>query len=261
MDSSLSNLDRRTLETVTRPQGASVLPDGSLHWCVWAPRSENVRLVIWPAGQRREEPMQPIGDGYFEFVLPPGEWGHGLRYAYRVAGADLDLPDPVSRWQPDGVHQPSAVLDPRTFTWHNSTWPGLRQTGLVIYELHVGTFTDEGTFEAIIPRLAALVELGVTAIEIMPVAQFPGDRNWGYDGVHLYAAQNSYGGPLGFARLVDAAQVRRLGRNSRLRLQPSRPRGELPRAVRPLLHRPAPHPLGPGAELRRTRLRTDAALS
>ncbi len=141
----------------------------------------------------------------------PATWDTVCAMPIVCPDVDLDLPDPVSRWQPDGVHQSSAVLDPRTFPWHDHGWPGLTQAGLVIYELHVGTFTDEGTFEAIIPRLAELVELGVTAIEIMPVAQFPGERNWGYDGVHLYAAQNSYGGPTGLARLVDAAHMHGLG--------------------------------------------------
>ena len=134
----------------------------------------------------------------------------GTRYAYRLPDG-LEVPDPASRWQPDGVHRPSAVFTPGDFTWHDRAWPGVRREDLVIYELHVGTFTPQGTFEAIIPRLAALRELGVTALEIMPVAQFPGTRGWGYDGVHPYAVQSSYGGPRGLQMLVNAAHREGLG--------------------------------------------------
>ena len=127
----------------------------------------------------------------------------GARYAYQLP--DGIYPDPASRWQPEGVHKPSAVFSPETFTWSDQSWPGVLSQDLVIYELHVGVFTKEGTFEAIEARLQELKALGVTAIEIMPVAQFPGDRNWGYDGVYPYAVQNSYGGPRALQRLVDAA--------------------------------------------------------
>ncbi|MGH7804812.1 MAG: malto-oligosyltrehalose trehalohydrolase, partial [Candidatus Binatia bacterium] len=117
----------------------------------------------------------------------------------------------VSRSQPAGVHEASAVVDPRSFSWRDRDWPGLDLASLVLYELHIGTFTPGGTFEAAIERLPALRELGVTAIELMPVAEFPGGRNWGYDGVHPYAAQSTYGGPAGLARLVDAAHAVGLG--------------------------------------------------
>lgn len=136
--------------------------------------------------------------------------GDGTEYVF-VLDDDIERPDPVARFQPKGVHGPSAVVDPGAFVWSDDSWPGLTHDELVIYELHVGTFTPEGTFEAIIPRLRNLVELGVTAIEVMPVAQFPGARNWGYDGVGLYAVQNTYGGPAGFKTLVDAAHVVGLG--------------------------------------------------
>jgi maltooligosyltrehalose trehalohydrolase len=127
----------------------------------------------------------------------------GQRYSYRLDGGP-ERPDPCSLWQPDGVHGPSAVVFPRRFGWSDSSWKGIAREDLVFYELHVGTFAPEGTFEAVIPRLPALRELGVTALQLMPVAQFPGTRNWGYDGVAPYAAQNSYGGPHGLQRLVDA---------------------------------------------------------
>lgn len=147
--------------------------------------------------------MKREPDGSFVHALAGLE--EGARYAYRVPAVDLDLPDPASRWQPDGVHRPSAVLDPRRFVWQDKGWKAGTLDDLVVYEIHVGTFTPEGTFDAVIPRLAALKELGVTALEIMPVAQFPGARNWGYDGVYPFAAQNTYGGPHGLARLVNAA--------------------------------------------------------
>jgi maltooligosyltrehalose trehalohydrolase len=118
-----------------------------------------------------------------------------------------DRPDPCALWQPDGVPGPSAVYTPSTFPWTDGGWKGLPLDDHVFYEVHVGTFTAEGTFEAVIPRLAALKDLGVTAIELMPVGQFPGARNWGYDGVLPYAAQHSYGGPQGLQRLVDAAHA------------------------------------------------------
>ena len=144
------------------------------------------------------------------FVHREREVEEGLRYAYGLPRG-LQVPDPASRWQPDGVHKPSAVFSPGRFSWSDSEWQGIPREQLVIYELHVGTFTPEGTFAAIVPRLASLRELGVTAIEIMPVAQFPGTRDWGYDGVHPYAVQESYGGPHGLQELIDAAHREGLG--------------------------------------------------
>lgn len=130
----------------------------------------------------------------------------GQRYAFSLDGG-RDLPDPASRWQPDGVHAPSAVWDPTGFSWTDGGWKGISRQDLAIYELHVGSFTNEGTFAGVTERLQALKELGVTAIELMPVAQFPGRRNWGYDGAYWYAVQNSYGGPRELQRLVDACHA------------------------------------------------------
>jgi maltooligosyltrehalose trehalohydrolase len=151
-------------------------------------------------------PLRAEDEGYFsgEAEARPGE-----RYRYRLDGGD-ELPDPASRWQPDGVHGPSAIVDPGAFAWgdHDFRAPPLEE--YAIYELHVGTFSEAGTFESAIGRLDDLVELGVTAIEIMPVGEFPGARNWGYDGVDLWAPQSTYGGPDGLRRLVDAAHARGL---------------------------------------------------
>jgi len=131
--------------------------------------------------------------------LPPG-----ADYFYRLDG-ERDRPDPVSRWRPEGVHGPTRVVDPTAFRWTDGGWRGVATADLVIYELHVGTFTPAGTFDGVIERLPAIRDLGATAIELMPVAEFPGGRNWGYDGVSVYAVQSSYGGPEGLRRLVDAA--------------------------------------------------------
>jgi maltooligosyltrehalose trehalohydrolase len=184
------------------PQGALQQPDGSVSWRVWAPFSTAVSLVAFSEGDRREIAMTAEGGGYF--VHRQDRAVEGLRYALKLADGH-DYPDPASRWQPDGVHRPSALFFPETYDWSDRGWRGVAREDLVIYELHIGTFTPEGTFEAIIPRLPQLRALGVTAIELMPVSQFPGERDWGYDAVYPYAVQNSYGGPRAMQRFVDAA--------------------------------------------------------
>ena len=177
--------------------GAS-LHDGGVTFRVWAPRCRSIDVVI---EGRRPLPLAARPDSIFEIPVPGVT--AGARYQYRLDGVRY-RPDPVSRWQPEGVHGPSVIVDPREFVWTDQAFRGHPLADLVFYELHVGTFTTAGTFEAIIPRLGALAELGVTAVELMPVAEFPGSRNWGYDGVHLYAPQSTYGGPRGLRRLVDA---------------------------------------------------------
>ena len=184
--------------------GAVALPGGAIRWTVWAPRASHVDLVLLDADRRQSVAMRPDGHGHFAHVAP--DIPDGQRYGFRLDGG-AERPDPCSLWQPDGVHGPSALIRPERFRWSDQHWQGVRRDNLVLYELHVGTFTPEGTFEAIIPRLPALRELGVTALELMPVGQFPGTRNWGYDGVGLYAAQNSYGGPHGLQRLIDACHA------------------------------------------------------
>ena len=187
------------------PQGAWLNDAGDCRWRVWAPRAKEVQLVLIDEAENRcGLALQAEERGYFSSTFR--DIREGQRYAYRLDDGP-ERPDPASRWQPDGVHAPSAVWNPRPFRWTDDAWPGVRRQDLVIYELHVGTFTPEGTLDAVTARLAELRELGITAIELMPVAQFPGTRDWGYDGVHWFAVQNSYGGPRALQRLVDAAHA------------------------------------------------------
>ncbi len=171
---------------------------------VWAPRAESAVVHVSTGGGAGEHVMAPDDEMRNVWMATVEGVGAGDTYGYRLDGSE-PLPDPVSRSQPDGVHGLSQVVDPNLFTWTDEAWHGLSLPDFVIYELHVGTFTNEGTFDGAIERLPALAELGVTAIELMPVAAFPGRRNWGYDGVDLYAPQHSYGGPEGLRRLVNAA--------------------------------------------------------
>jgi maltooligosyltrehalose trehalohydrolase len=173
---------------------------GGVTFRVWAPLAERVSVrVVAPAPQEFELRRGP-GD-VFEAHAP--SVGAGADYFYVLDGG-RQLPDPVSRFQPEGVHGPSRVVDPEAFEWTDAEWRGLPLRDYVVYELHVGTFTREGTFEAVIPKLAHLKSLGVTAVELMPVAEFPGGRNWGYDGAYPYAPQSTYGGPEGLKKLIDA---------------------------------------------------------
>jgi maltooligosyltrehalose trehalohydrolase len=192
--------------------GARLQSDNSVRFTLWAPHASaalppRVRVCTGPA--RGDYPMQPAEaePGTYAALVP--NVGAGADYVF-VLDDDRELPDPVSRWQPNGVHGPSRVVDPE-FEWKAQYWIGTPMDEIIAYELHVGTFTPEGTFAAIVPRLSELKELGIRAIELMPVAQFPGDRNWGYDGVFPYAVQNSYGGPIELKKLIDAAHEHRIG--------------------------------------------------
>jgi maltooligosyltrehalose trehalohydrolase len=149
-------------------------------------------------------PLHQENEGFFSGMVE--DVADNDRYHYLLDNEAL-RPDPASRYQPEGVHGASQVVDPRLFPWHDQGWTGIPLQEYVIYELHVGTFTGEGTFEAVIPVLGYLKELGITALELMPVAQFPGERTWGYDGVCPFAPQNSYGGPDGLKRLIDACHA------------------------------------------------------
>ncbi|MFO7965866.1 MAG: malto-oligosyltrehalose trehalohydrolase [Desulfobacterales bacterium] len=182
-----------------RTLGAVRLKSGKTRFRVWAPAAETAEVhITGPVEDIRA--LQPEDRGYFS-----GEFdgiSPGTRYLYRL-DKRIERPDPASGSQPDGIHDPSEVTDPR-FDWTDGAWCGPELSRYIFYELHVGTFTREGTFDAVIPHLDEIADLGVTAVELMPVAQFPGDRNWGYDGVYPFAVQNTYGGPNGLKRLVNA---------------------------------------------------------
>ena len=185
--------------------GARSVGSSRVHFRVWAPYAKQVSVdFVRQAGLPIQPPVQmnPCERGYFEATVCGIE--PGVRYRYVLDGQKA-RPDPASRFQPDGVHGPSAVINPNTFPWSDHSWSGIPLQRFIIYELHVGTFTREGTFQAIIPLLDYLqTDVGVTAIELMPVAQFPGTRNWGYDGVSPFAVQYSYGGPEGLKAFVNA---------------------------------------------------------
>jgi len=179
--------------------GATYLGEGRCCFCIWALQVQEVEVHI-VSPHERFVPLNKTDGGYYSAVVEGVE--PGVLYLYRL-DSKSERPDPVSRFQPQGVHGPSQVVD-RDFHWNDERWTGIPLHSYIIYELHVGVFTPEGTFGAIIPHLDELTDLGITAIELMPVAQFPGSRNWGYDGVYPFAVQNSYGGPEGLKNLVNA---------------------------------------------------------
>lgn len=192
-----------------RPQGADTLLSGGVRYRLWAPHTNSVEAVIFgPEGKDiiRTVPLEPENEGFFSIVDPEGRAGD--RYKYRLDG-EL-FPDPFSRWQPGDPGDASMVIDPNAYPWEISDWPKIPLAESVIYELHIGAFTLDGTFRSAIERLDHLVALGVTTLEIMPVAAFPGQRNWGYDGVMLFAPDSSYGHPDDFRALIDAAHQRGL---------------------------------------------------
>jgi len=188
-----------------RDVGALIGDDGQCLFRVWAPDQPTMSVHLL-GDDARYIALERTDDGYHAATV--AHVSPGTRYRWRFADGH-ERPDPASRSQPDGVHGPSAVVAPY-LRWTDEHWGGIALQDYIIYEIHVGTFTHDGTFDAMIPHLDDLVELGITAIQVMPIAQFPGERNWGYDGVSPYAVQNSYGGPDGFARLVDACHARNL---------------------------------------------------
>ncbi|WP_432536528.1 malto-oligosyltrehalose trehalohydrolase [Kineococcus arenarius] len=171
---------------------------------VWAPTAQRVDVVVGTGDGAARHAMQRSGsprEGWWSAEVDGA--GHGTRYAFSLDGGEA-RPDPRSGWQPEGVHAASAVVDPATFTWSDDAWTGRDARGAVFYELHVGTFTPEGTFAAASAKLDHLVDLGVQVVEVLPVSAWDGPWNWGYDGVAPYAVQHEYGGPEGFAAFVDA---------------------------------------------------------
>jgi maltooligosyltrehalose trehalohydrolase len=171
---------------------------------VWAPE-KTVRLLV--DGQERA--MDRGAGGWWRLDVPQA--GPGSDYAYLLPDHDAPLPDPRSRWQPGGVHGPSRVYDHAAFRWSDGAWTGRQLPGAVLYEMHVGTFTTEGTFDAAVERLDHLVALGVDLVELLPVNSFNGEYNWGYDGACWFAPHEAYGGPDGLKRFVDACHGRGLG--------------------------------------------------
>src|SRR6476659_1357042 len=178
------------------PIGAEQTPDGA-HFRVWAPKRARVEVLLGDSATD----LQKEPDGYFSGLIPAAA---NALYRYRLDGADA-FPDPASRFQPEGPHGPSQIIDAAAFPWTDHDWRGLKLEGQVIYEMHIGTFTREGTWDAARRELPELAAAGITCLEIMPVADFPGRFNWGYDGVGLFAPVAVYGRPDDFRRFVDEA--------------------------------------------------------
>jgi malto-oligosyltrehalose trehalohydrolase len=172
---------------------------------MWAPEQERVALAI--EGGAEPTTMMVLDSGWHELIV--GEAHAGTRYSFALEDGSR-VPDPASRHQPDDVHGASEVINPAEYAWNDGAWRGRPWHEAIIYELHVGTFTPEGTFRAVIDKLDHLIELGITAIELMPIADFPGGRNWGYDGIYLFAPDSSYGRPDDLKALVDAAHAKGL---------------------------------------------------
>ncbi len=194
------------------PVGAEVQPDGGVHFRVWAPKRRHVSIESQvSAGTQTvlQVPLDDEGNGYFSGFSP--DVGPGDRYGFRLDDERPLFPDPASRRQPDGPHGLSEIVDPALFQWSDAAWLGKPLKGQVIYELHIGTFTPEGTWAAAIGQLPALADLGITMVEVMPIAEFAGEFGWGYDGVNLFAPTRLYGTPDDFRRFVDAAHQHGLG--------------------------------------------------
>jgi maltooligosyltrehalose trehalohydrolase len=188
------------------PFGAQVEPAG-VRFALWAPAARSVSLCLEGVGAERQIDMSRHPEGWYGKQVT--DVGAGTRYRYLI-DEQISVPDPVSRFQPQDVHAASEVIDPQSFDWHDTSWRGRPWEEVVLYELHVGTFTPLGTFEGVKERLDYLADLGVTAIELMPIADFPGKRNWGYDGVLPFAPDNSYGRPENLKELVQSAHARGL---------------------------------------------------
>jgi maltooligosyltrehalose trehalohydrolase len=196
------------------PVGAEVLARGGVEFRVWAPRPKKVHLVIEGQAGRPDVAREVIAlsaeaGGYFSGTAPAA--GDGTLYRFRLDDDETLYPDPASRYQPQGPHGPSQVIDPATMTWTDAHWKGVRLEGQIIYELHIGTFTPEGTWKSAGHQLEDLADLGITVVEVMPVHDFPGRFGWGYDGVALFAPTRLYGTPADFRAFVDRAHSLGIG--------------------------------------------------
>jgi maltooligosyltrehalose trehalohydrolase len=192
--------------------GAELQGEAGVSFRLWAPDRRRVRVILESAeggGVRALHDLQPEEDGYFSATVV--EAGAGTLYRFLLDDDPTPYPDPASRFQPDGPHGPSEVIDPASYAWSDAGWPGLTRDGHVIYEMHVGTVTREGTFQAASELLPDLADLGITIIELMPVAEFPGRFGWGYDGVDLFAPTRLFGRPDDLRRFVDRAHQLGLG--------------------------------------------------
>ncbi|MCK5342902.1 MAG: malto-oligosyltrehalose trehalohydrolase, partial [Candidatus Heimdallarchaeota archaeon] len=181
--------------------GAHYIGGNKCEFTVWATFVENVSVCV-NSPDKRLIPLEKLDKGYWHVCAD--NISPGTQYYYQLNDSKK-LPDPASFYQPEGVHGVSEVVDHKNFVWDDAGWDGINLSEMILYELHIGTFTPEGTFQAVISKLDDLKDIGINTIEIMPIAQFPGERNWGYDGAYPYAVQNSYGGPTGLKSLVDAA--------------------------------------------------------
>jgi maltooligosyltrehalose trehalohydrolase len=192
------------------PIGAELVDQDQTHFRVWAPRARNVDVVFEDAAQARLKfvPLIAESAGYFSGAANAGA---GTRYRFRLNGAENFYPDPASRFQPDGPHGSSCIVDATKFRWTDSDWAGLKLRGSVFYEMHIGTFTKEGTWRAAAEQLFELARIGITVIELMPVAEFPGKFGWGYDGVDLFAPSHLYGAPDDLRAFVDRTHSLGLG--------------------------------------------------
>jgi maltooligosyltrehalose trehalohydrolase len=197
------------------PVGADVVAQGGVHFRVWASKRQRVEVVLEGGPRHRPEAeplgiaLEPEGAGYFSGLV--ADAGAGTLYYYRLDGETELYADPASRFQPEGPHGPSQVIDPSAFPWHDQHWRGLPLGGQVLYELHLGTFTPEGTWEAASRELPALAALGMTVLELMPIADFPGRFGWGYDGVNLFAPTRLYGTPDECRHFIDRAHALGIG--------------------------------------------------
>src|SRR5580692_4483046 len=187
------------------PFGAECCDDGGVSFRLWAPAAHRVELCLGDANESMRIPLDRCDEDWFELVTDAARPGN--RYRFRIDDVCL-VPDPVSRFQPQDVYGPSEIIDPAAFAWTDETWRGRRWEEAVIDEIHVGAFTPRGTFAAVREQLDYLEDLGITALELMPVADFPGQRNWGYDGVFQFAPDSTYGKPEDLKELVQAAHSR-----------------------------------------------------